>query len=100
MDIVLSLNDDELKNEDKKTISDISQLLENLLRNIYPKETSEIIEKFNLEIAYKCFLSKSLEKRLSGLSDIHDYLIACWNKQHPNRTGPSIEHNTLWMDSL
>lgn len=71
---VLSLTDEELKNEDKKTISDISRNLEGLVRVAFPNRPSEAIDKFNLDVALKCFRSPYLEKRLGGLNDIKDFI--------------------------
>lgn len=72
--LVLSLSDEELKNEDKKTISDISRNLEGLVRVAFPNRPSEAIDKFNLDVALKCFRSPYLEKRLGGLNDIKEFI--------------------------
>jgi hypothetical protein len=71
---VLSLTDEELKNEDKKTISDISRNLEGLVRAAFPNRPCETIDRFNLDVALKCFRSPYLEKRLAGLNDIKELI--------------------------
>lgn len=71
---VLSLTDEELKNEDKKTISDISRNLEGLVRAAFPNRPCEAIDRFNLDVALKCFRSPYLEKRLAGLNDIKEFI--------------------------
>ncbi len=72
---VLSLTDEELKNEDKKTITDISKILEGLVRVAFPNRSSDTIDKFNLDVALKCFRSPYLEKRLAGLNDIKEFIL-------------------------
>jgi ubiquitin carboxyl-terminal hydrolase 34 len=71
---VLSLTDEELKNEDKKTISDISRNLEGLVRAAFPNRPCQAIDDFNLDVALKCFRSPYLEKRLAGLNDIKEFI--------------------------
>ena len=78
---ILSLSDDELKNEDRKNITDINQMVETLIRTTKPEVASESAEKFNLSVALKCFQSPYLEKRLVGLNDIKDVINNVLRKQ-------------------
>jgi hypothetical protein len=100
---ILDLTDEELKNEDRKTISEITSYMECLMRMIHPANTSETIEKFNLQVSYKCFKSPYLEKRLVGLNDIKEICGNVWRKNEYIRklqakethTDPMLE--SIWM---
>ncbi len=50
---VLEMSDDELKNVERNVLSDITTYMDTLLRPVYPKETPQLIGKFELAIAYK-----------------------------------------------
>mmetsp|Transcript_12467 Transcript_12467/g.20271 ORF Transcript_12467/g.20271 Transcript_12467/m.20271 type:complete len:3278 (-) Transcript_12467:248-10081(-) len=69
---ILNLKDERLKNEDTKTIGDIVHMVETLCLAAGSTEVPELIEKFRLDLALKCFISPILEKRLIGLNDIKD----------------------------
>ncbi len=74
-EIILNLNDDELKTEDKKVLADISKALTKILTAAFGPKVYEVMEGFNLKTALKLFKSSSLEKRLSGLNDIKEYVL-------------------------
>lgn len=75
---------------------------------VSPKETAQIVDKFELSIAYKMFMSPYLEKRLTGLSDIKRYIDLVLRKedyQHRMRQADRGSQANLpaainvWVDS-
>jgi hypothetical protein len=99
-DLILNLTDDELKNEDRKVIADISNSVEVLLKMMEPAKASEIMERFNLKVAYKCFKSPYLEKRLCGLNDIKDFIGMVTKKHEYLRKQPHPEKEFAQTFSL
>jgi hypothetical protein len=97
-----------LKSVNRKVLADISASMESLLRAVAAKETTQIVDKFELAIAYKMFMSPYLEKRLTGLSDIKRYVDLVLRKedyQHRMRQGDRAPQGNLpaainvWIDS-
>eukprot|EP01103_Thecamoeba_quadrilineata_P011019 TRINITY_DN2539_c0_g1_i2.p1 TRINITY_DN2539_c0_g1~~TRINITY_DN2539_c0_g1_i2.p1 ORF type:complete len:2405 (-),score=378.30 TRINITY_DN2539_c0_g1_i2:956-7465(-) len=77
------MTDEELKNEDKKNISEVILHLDALLRHVAAQhKAAEVSEKLNMTVALKCFRSPYLEKRLSGLNDIKEFISMSCNR-HP-----------------
>lgn len=77
-------------------------------RTVLPKETTQIVDNFELAIAYKMFMSPYLEKRLTGLSDIKRYVDLVMRKedyQHRMRQADRAAQANLpaainvWIDS-
>lgn len=68
---MLNITDEELRISQKQDIKHMMSYLESLLEKTYD-ETSvgEILENFELGLAYKCLVSPYLEKRINGLSEI------------------------------
>lgn len=73
-----------------------------------PKETTQLVDKFELAIAYKMFMSPYLEKRLMGLSDIKRYVDLVLRKedyqQRMRQTDRASQGNlpaaiNVWIDS-
>lgn len=82
--------------------------MDTLLRKVIPKETTQIVDNFELAIAYKMFMSPYLEKRLTGLSDIKRYVDLVLRKeefQHRMRQTDRVSQASLpaginiWIDS-
>lgn len=78
---ILGLSDEELKNEDRRTITEISFCIYEIIKLIYPDKANEIVDNFNLEIALKCLKSPYLEKRLTGLNDIKEFIASVTRKE-------------------
>jgi len=85
IEIMLNLTDEELKNEEKKVLSDISKSLSTILKIIHPSKVNETMDQFNLKMALKCFKSPFLEKRLYGLNDIKEYISLLFTHITENR---------------
>lgn len=68
---MLNMTDEELRISQKQDIKHMMSYLESLLEKTYD-ETSvgEILENFELGLAFKCLVSPYLEKRINGLSEI------------------------------
>lgn len=75
-DLLLGLSNDELKNENPKFVTDITEVLEMLMRGVNSAQmgVSETMEKFGLQMAYRFFQSPSLEKRIFGMTLIRDII--------------------------
>ncbi len=79
-----------------------------ICRVVAPKETTQLVDKFELAIAYKMFMSPYLEKRLMGLSDIKRYVDLVLRKedyqQRMRQTDRAPQGNlpaaiNVWIDS-
>lgn len=105
---LLEMSDEDLKGVNRKVLGDISASMESLLRVVAPKETTQLVDKFELAIAYKMFMSPYLEKRLMGLSDIKRYVDLVLRKedyqQRMRQTDRASQGNlpaaiNVWIDS-
>lgn len=73
--MILNLSDEELKAEAAK-ISDIVDILCALLRLTSHVNSPELVDKFRLDLALKGLRSPFLERRLTGLGDINEFVEA------------------------
>ena len=71
--MILNLSDDELKTEASK-INDIVDILCSLYRLTSHMDSPETVDKFRLDLALKGLRSPILERRLTGLGDITDFV--------------------------
>ncbi|CAD8206268.1 unnamed protein product [Paramecium pentaurelia] len=72
---ILQSTDNNLRNFSAQKITDILQSLTNLLKRVYPiQKRSEIIDRFDLDIAFKCFTSDFLERKIQGLKAIQELI--------------------------
>jgi hypothetical protein len=98
---LLKLTNEELKNEDRKIITEVLTALENISRDVYPDNTSEIYEKFTLALALKCFGCDSLEKRLAGLTDMKEMAMNITKKieivKKYGEQAKKTEYGRVWM---
>jgi len=73
--MILQLSDEELKTESSK-IGDIVDILCSLFRLTSHANSPEVVDKFRLDLALKGLRSPFLERRLTGLGDINEYVEA------------------------
>lgn len=73
--MILNLTDEELKAESAK-ISSIVEILCALYRLTSHIDSPEAVDKFRLDVALKGLRSPYIERRLSGLGDINDFVEA------------------------
>lgn len=73
--MILNLTDEELKAESTK-ISSIVEILCALYRLTSHMDSPEAVDKFRLDVALKGLRSPYIERRLSGLGDINDFVEA------------------------
>ncbi|CAD8206139.1 unnamed protein product [Paramecium octaurelia] len=72
---ILQSTDNNLRNFSAQKITDILQSLSNLMKRVYPiQRRSEIIDRFDLDIAFKCFTSDFLERKIQGLKAIQELI--------------------------
>jgi hypothetical protein len=89
---ILNLSDDELKIEEKKRITDLTLFIEGLLRLTSPTHASEISEKFQLQVALKCFNCPYLDKKVAAVNDVRDMVSIVYKKHEyyqKNDKGPA-----------
>ncbi|KAL6057498.1 USP domain-containing protein [Balamuthia mandrillaris] len=107
---ILSMTDEELKGESRKTITSINTAMNVLLRQLNPEDATTLVDKFDLAISYKLFMSPYLEKRMCGLNDIKRYLDVIIKKEeyhagrlHVGAYGPApsprLPRLSPWLDS-
>lgn len=78
---ILELSDEELKGVSRKTIHVIAHCVSTLYTAVRTPEVALIVNRFDLSIAYKFLLSPFLEKRLTGLSDIKNFISLITRKE-------------------
>jgi len=78
---ILELTDEELKGVSRKTIHVITHCMATLYNYVRMKDVPLIVNKFDLAIAYKFLLSPFLEKRLTGLSDLKNFIVSITRKE-------------------
>jgi hypothetical protein len=71
--MILNLSDEELKAEAVK-VNDIVDMLCSLYRLTSRSDSPEVVDKFRLELALKGLRSPYLERRLTGLGDINEFV--------------------------
>lgn len=71
--MILNLTDEELKAEASK-ISNIVDILCALYRLTSHMDSPEAVDKFRLDVALKGLRSPYIERRLSGLGDINEFV--------------------------
>ncbi|CAD8179644.1 unnamed protein product [Paramecium octaurelia] len=72
---ILQSPDNNLRNFSAQKITDILQSLANLLKRVYTlQRRQEIIDKFDFDIAFKCFTSDFLERKIQGLKAIQELI--------------------------
>jgi hypothetical protein len=71
---VQSLSDDQLKQEDRKSIQELYKLLDALVHAAKLPQASAAMDRFRLAFALKCLKTPNLEKRLHGLSDVKEMI--------------------------
>jgi len=93
---ILELTDEELKGVSRKTIHVITHCMSILYTAVRVKDVPLITNKFDLAVAYKFLLSPFLEKRLTGLSDLKNFISLITKKEEyqaklraSNRPAPS-----------
>ena len=74
MGYVQGLSDDQLKQEDRKSIQELYKLLDSLVHAAKLPQASSAMDRFHLAFALKCLKTPNLEKRLHGLSDIKEMI--------------------------
>ena len=75
--MILDLSDDELKAEAAK-INEIVDILCAMYRLTSHMDSPETVDKFRLDLALKGLRSTILERRLTGLGDINDFVEVSW----------------------
>jgi hypothetical protein len=102
---ILQLTDDQLKNEDKRTLNEVINIVYQALIYVEKRKTlaeaivisgtvpqTEIADsrsaeqrkhEFELQFARKCFFCPFLEKRLAGLNDIREKVSELEMSTHP-----------------
>jgi ubiquitin carboxyl-terminal hydrolase 34 len=95
-DYLLNLTDEDLKNEDKKAVSDILRYMEGLSLHD-GSATREQLEQLRLEVDFKFLKCPYLEKRIQGLNDIRDTINAVIAKKEVLRH-PMYSPNSLSYD--
>lgn len=80
--LFLNFTDNELRPLEKIDFEEVSSNLQNLisLTTIFEGRVHELIEKFCLDFALKCFKCQLLEKRLIGLAYIEEVVERAENK--------------------
>lgn len=80
--ILLNLTDNELRGLEKTDFEEITRMLQALLEKItsFSLKVAELMEKFYLDFALKCFKSPLLEKRMHGLAYIEEVLELAENR--------------------
>ena len=102
--LILNYNSEELKATPKVALLQLSELISSLLSAVIGGDKAgKIIEKFQLDIAFKCVHSTSLEKRLQGLQGITSLIAMASRKEqrqslnyYPNQKGMMISP-TKWI---
>jgi len=74
--IILNLSDEELKTEAAK-IHDIVDILCTLYKLTSHLDSPGTVDKFRLDLALKGLRSPYIERRLTGLSDINEFVEVC-----------------------
>mmetsp|Transcript_13360 Transcript_13360/g.25089 ORF Transcript_13360/g.25089 Transcript_13360/m.25089 type:complete len:2359 (+) Transcript_13360:2657-9733(+) len=68
---LLGMSDEDLRTTSKEDLKSVIDYLQTLLERIYSEEKlGEILESFELDLAFKCLKSPYLEKRINGLREI------------------------------
>lgn len=93
-DRVLTLTDDELKSETVRTLSEICDVLKEILHFALRGKAAERIETFQLQVAYKCFVSPYLDKRVHGLNEIKEMFVLIAKKEE--KPQPQLKY-PVWM---
>ncbi|CAD8119650.1 unnamed protein product [Paramecium sonneborni] len=72
---ILQSADNNLRNFTTQKITDVLYALNNLMKRIYPiQKRSEIIDRLDFDIAFKCFNSDFLERKIQGLKAIQELI--------------------------
>ena len=69
-----SLTDEQLKQEDRKSIQDLQNTVEILLHAAKLPDAHRLVDEWTLALAVKCMRSQNLEKRLYGLGEIKEII--------------------------
>lgn len=82
-DLLLNLNDDQLRPLEKADFEQIVGYLRELLQHTpsMKDKVAEIMEKFCLDFALKCFKCSLLEKKMNGLMYIEEVLEQAQNRE-------------------
>jgi len=67
-----SLTDEQLKQEDRKTMQDLQNTVEIMLHAAKLPDAHRLVDEWTLALAVKCMRSQNLEKRLYGLGEIKE----------------------------
>lgn len=78
---ILELTDEELKGVSRKTIHVVAQCMSTLYHAVGMKDAALLVNRFDLAIAYKFLLSPFLEKRLTGLNDVKNFISLITKKE-------------------
>ncbi|CAD8084108.1 unnamed protein product [Paramecium sonneborni] len=72
---ILLSADNNLRNFSSQKIIEILQALSNLLKRVFAlQKRQEMIDRLDLDIAYKCFTSDFLERKIQGLKAIQELI--------------------------
>jgi len=96
---ILSMSDEELKNETRLTLNDVMRIIERLLSCTNEPEATEKMDTFRLQLAGKCLRSPYLEKRLQGLTDIREFISIVGRKQENERSVHTSYDEEFWMEA-
>ena len=72
MSHLATLTDEQLKQEGRKSMTEVVKSLEVFLHAAKLPDANRLIDDFSLALALKCMRSQNLEKRLYGLNEIKD----------------------------
>ena len=78
---ISALTDEQLKLEDRKTMTDIHKQLDVLVHSAKLVDATKALDQFHLALALKCLKTPYLEKRLSGLNDVKEMINLSLRKQ-------------------
>ncbi len=80
--VLLTLSDNELRALEKTDFEEITRMLQALLEksSSFTLKIAELMERFYLDFALKCFKSPLLEKRMHGLAYIEEVLELAENR--------------------
>ena len=81
MEHISALTDEQLKLEDRKTMTDIHKQLDVIVHSAKLSDATKALDQFHLALALKCLKTPYLEKRLSGLADVKEMINLSLRKQ-------------------
>jgi hypothetical protein len=92
--ILLNLTESELRALEKTDFEEITKLLQLVLEKTgsYEGKVHELMERFCLDFALKCFKSPLLEKRMHGLAYIEEVLQLSDNREHLSYMHPMEDY--------